>query len=95
MFSLYSTGGDFAFKCPVIKFAQSFAKARKGSPPVYMYSFEHRTAVNPWPEWAGVLHADEIEYILGATIMEPGRTADEKGLSYSMMEYWTNFAKHG
>lgn len=63
---------------------------------VYMYLFSHRSRINPWPRWTGVMHGDEISYVFG----EPqdssrGYTHAEAALSKRMMRYWANFAKTG
>ncbi|XP_033724926.1 acetylcholinesterase-like [Pecten maximus] len=88
-------GGDFAFKCPVIEFAQEFSRSKRGSPQVFMYSFEHRSETNPWPAWTGVLHGDEIEYVFAVPVNDHRRSSEERQLSIAMVEYWTNFAKYG
>ncbi|XP_060079485.1 cholinesterase-like [Ylistrum balloti] len=87
--------GDFAFKCPVIEYAQEFSRSRRGSPQVFMYSFEHRSLTNPWPSWTGVLHGDEIEYVFAVPVNDHRRSSEERQLSIAMVEYWTNFAKYG
>jgi acetylcholinesterase len=48
--------------CPAIHFAERFALAGL---PVYQYRFEHRTTNHYWPEWIGVMHGEEINYVFG------------------------------
>ena len=86
--------GDTAFKCNVAEFTQFMAMAGKGK--VYQYQFMHRTSINPWPEWMGVMHGYEIDYIFGIPLNASlGYMALEKRLSGRMMTYWSNFAKTG
>ena len=30
-----------------------------------LYLFQKRTTSNPWGDWMGVLHGDEIDYVFG------------------------------
>ncbi|CAL1532703.1 unnamed protein product [Lymnaea stagnalis] len=84
---------DFYFVCPVNYFAKAFARKNL---PVYYYWFNHRWSASPWPEWAGVLHADEIWFTFGHPMNGSlSFTEAEKKLSRDMMRYWTNFAKTG
>ena len=85
--------GDCHFVCHVNHFAHTYASAGENA---YMYYFTHRYSSNPWPEWMGVLHGDEIVFIFGDPF-KPGLnyTDAERQLSRQMMQYWTNFAKTG
>ncbi|XP_026467181.1 acetylcholinesterase-like [Ctenocephalides felis] len=85
--------GDYQFTCNVNEFAHRYASEGLN---VYMYLFSHRSRINPWPRWTGVMHGDEISYVFG----EPqdssrGYTHAEAALSKRMMRYWANFAKTG
>jgi acetylcholinesterase len=85
--------GDCHFTCHVNHFGHRYATAGEN---VYMYYFTERYKSNPWPEWMGVLHGDEILFTMGEVLKSGGNfTNDEKELSRKMMKYWTNFAKSG
>lgn len=85
--------GDRQFTCNVNEFAHAYAEAGNN---VYMYFFTHRSSHNLWPTWAGVLHADEINYIFGEPL-NPNKNyfPGEKELSKKMMRHWSNFARTG
>src|SRR6218665_111831 len=85
--------GDFQFICPLNEFALSYASAGQT---VYMYYFTQRYSSNPWPDWMGGLHGDEVLFTFGQPL-KPGRNfaADERELSRTIMNYWTNFAQTG
>ncbi|CAL8109300.1 unnamed protein product [Orchesella dallaii] len=84
--------GDYYFICPTNKFAEMYA-AKNAS--VYYYFFTQRTSLNPWGDWMGVMHADEIEYVFGAPLNETKHTSAEKDLSRRIMKYFTTFAETG
>lgn len=85
--------GDYSFTCPVIDMAQYFSSAGID---VYMYYFIHRSSQNKWPEWMGVIHADEIAYIFGEPLNQTwSYRQDEQTLSKRIMRYWANFARMG
>ncbi|XP_065315724.1 acetylcholinesterase-like [Gordionus sp. m RMFG-2023] len=85
--------GDYWFTCHVNELADQYSK---GGQSVYMYQFSHRSSLNPWPKWMGVMHGDEIAYMLGEPLKIGSRYTDhEKDLSLNMMRFWTNFIKHG
>lgn len=85
--------GDFSFICPCIDMALHAASVGSN---VYYYVFEHRSSVHLWPEWMGVLHADEINFVFGEPLNKSyGYTEEEKIFSKKMMKYWSNFAKTG
>lgn len=31
----------------------------------FVYLFDHHSSINPWPEWMGIIHGYETEFILG------------------------------
>ena len=85
--------GDWAFTCPVSDFAHRYAETGNN---VYIYYFDERASVNPWPTWSGVLHGDEIAFIFGEPLnRSKNYEKAEIELSERMMRYWANFAKTG
>ena len=85
--------GDFSFTCPTVDLAREYAAAGLD---VYFYLYNHRSTLNPWGEWMGVMHGDEIMFIFGQPLDNNFEyETREKRLSKKMMKYWTNFAKTG
>ncbi|KAM3669093.1 cholinesterase isoform 2-T4 [Ammospiza maritima maritima] len=85
--------GDSIIICPVVEFSTSFAQLGNH---VFFYFFEHRSSKLPWPEWMGVLHGYEIEFVFGLPLeRRVNYTKAEELLSRSMMRYWATFAKTG
>ncbi|KAM9827499.1 acetylcholinesterase [Neosynchiropus ocellatus] len=63
---------------------------------VYLYLFDHRASNMVWPEWMGVIHGYEIEFVFGLPLEKKlNYTLDEEKLSRRMMRYWANFARTG
>ncbi|XP_028855001.1 acetylcholinesterase [Denticeps clupeoides] len=63
---------------------------------VYMYLFDHRASNLAWPEWMGVIHGYEIEFVFGLPLESRlNYTSEEEKLSRRMMRYWANFARTG
>ncbi|KAJ8338250.1 hypothetical protein SKAU_G00372160 [Synaphobranchus kaupii] len=63
---------------------------------VYLYLFDHRASNLAWPEWMGVIHGYEIEFVFGLPLEKRlNYTAEEEKLSRRMMKYWANFARTG
>ncbi|NP_001267763.1 acetylcholinesterase-like isoform X1 [Aplysia californica] len=84
---------DNYFVCSVNRLARAYA--REGAP-VYYYWFNQRWSANPWPEWMGTLHADEIWFTFGHPLNRTHSfTEAERELSKKIMKYFTNFAKTG
>lgn len=85
--------GDAHFTCNVNLFAHAYAEAGEN---VYYYYFTERYRSNPWPEWTGVLHGDEILFTFGEPLKRGTNfTESEVNLSRQIMGFWTNFAKSG
>lgn len=63
---------------------------------VYVYLFDHRASNIVWPEWMGVIHGYEIEFVFGLPLEKRlNYTQEEEKLSRRMMKYWANFARTG
>lgn len=63
---------------------------------VYLYLFDHRASNLVWPEWMGVMHGYEIEFVFGLPLEKRlNYTLEEERLSRRMMRYWANFARTG
>ena len=85
--------GDRGFKCPVERLAKEFYHRHL---PVYYYEYGHRTSVNPWADWMGVMHGYEIDHVFGLPLAPSSKyTEQEKKFSRDLIKYWTNFAKSG
>uniref|UniRef100_A0A3Q1HDI2 Carboxylic ester hydrolase n=1 Tax=Anabas testudineus TaxID=64144 RepID=A0A3Q1HDI2_ANATE len=91
--SLGSLIGDQLFVCPVLEFAQRYSQ-RGGK--TFVYLFDHRSSNNPWPEWMGVIHGYEIEFIFGMPLnTSMGYTKNEVNMTMKIMKHWANFARTG
>ncbi|KAK1785168.1 hypothetical protein P4O66_018582, partial [Electrophorus voltai] len=85
--------GDRYFSCPLLDFARKYVE-HGGN--VRLYLFGHRSSSNSWPEWMGVMHGDEIEFVFGIPNNHSlGYTEQEVAISKKMMSHWANFAKTG
>ncbi|XP_053566085.1 cholinesterase [Bombina bombina] len=85
--------GDYNFKCPLIEFTKRNSELGNNA---YLYLFNHRSSKVAWPEWMGVIHGYEIEFVFGIPMHRKlNYTKAEEMLSRSIMRYWANFAKTG
>ncbi|XP_054556702.1 cholinesterase isoform X2 [Talpa occidentalis] len=85
--------GDYNIICPALEFTKMFSELGINA---FVYSFEHRSSKLPWPEWMGVMHGYEIEFVFGLPLeRRVNYTKAEEGLSRSIMRSWANFAKYG
>ena len=83
---------DLGMVCPMYSTVTPFVGYRD----VFMYSFDHRSSVTPFPEWMGVVHASELDLVFGRPLDEEELFTDqERQLSNVMMTAWANFAKFG
>ncbi|XP_030600407.1 acetylcholinesterase isoform X1 [Archocentrus centrarchus] len=91
--SLSSLVGDQDFICPVLQFAHRLSQ-HGGKP--FVYLFDHRSSVNPWPEWMGAMHGYEIEFVFGVPLnVSLGYTKQEVNMTKKFMKHWANFARTG
>ncbi|XP_028321562.1 acetylcholinesterase-like [Gouania willdenowi] len=90
---LASLVGDQSFNCPLLEFAYRYSQ---NGGKTFLYHFDHRSSVNPWPEWMGVMHGDEIEFVFGMPLNASlGYTKNEVNMSRKFMKHWANFARTG
>ncbi|XP_075994473.1 cholinesterase-like [Genypterus blacodes] len=90
---LGSLVGDQMFSCPLLEFAQRYSQRGGKS---FLYMFDHRSSTNPWPEWMGVMHGYEIEFVFGMPLNAAlGYTKNEVNMTKKFMKHWANFAKTG
>ncbi|GAB1603547.1 cholinesterase 2-like [Argonauta hians] len=81
--------GDVSFKCPTIEFAQEFSTHSN----VYVYSFEHRSRVNPWPKWAGIMHGYEIEFVFAQALSGKNYSKVDTSVTQMVTSFFANFSK--
>ncbi|XP_041850448.1 acetylcholinesterase-like [Melanotaenia boesemani] len=91
--SLGSLVGDNKFFCPVLDFAYKYSQHGGKT---FVYLFDHRSSINPWPEWMGVMHGYEIEFVFGMPLNASlGYTKNEVNMTKKFMKHWANFARTG
>lgn len=85
--------GDYHFICPALEFTKKVSELGNDA---FFYYFDHRSSKSPWPEWMGVMHGYEIEFVFGLPLEEGSNyTRTEDILSRFIMKSWANFAKYG
>ncbi|XP_067653916.1 acetylcholinesterase-like [Haliotis asinina] len=83
---------DSHYKCPHLEFDRLYTPDN----PTYVYSFNHRLSISPYPQWIGAPHSYELDFVFGWVLEKSlGCTEEEMELSRTIMTYWTNFAKSG
>lgn len=92
--------GDYQFTCDQLWLADFISKNKSAR--VFLYYFDHRSSSNPWPQWMGVMHGYEIEYVFGIPLISKKHlrgggqyTQSEQQLSREFIQYFTNFARTG
>jgi para-nitrobenzyl esterase len=84
---------DTSFRCSAVMAAAWHAAT---GAPVYSYQFEQSI---PGKEADGAAHSYELPYVFGNLLPEGplagAYAAADRGLSSTIMDYWTNFAKNG
>nr|AAS49410.1 secreted acetylcholinesterase [Dictyocaulus viviparus] len=90
--------GDFFFTCDLADFANKFVENQEDS--VYSYYFNMRSSANPWPEWMGVMHGYEIEYMFGQPFFMPSVYKEElleleREFSKYIMKLLADFVRDG
>ena len=84
---------DYNIACPIYETAKAYTAAHNKA---YLYRFQQRSFNNPFAEWMGVLHGDEVTYAFGQPLHPSnGFSAEDIAVSRKMMRLWSNFAKTG
>ncbi|XP_063061400.1 cholinesterase-like [Engraulis encrasicolus] len=90
---LSSLTGDYYFVCPLLDFTLKYTL---GGGKARQFLFDHRSTVNAWPKWMGVMHGYEIEFVFGLPLNASlGYTKEEVKMSKKFMRHWANFARTG
>ncbi|XP_075720145.1 cholinesterase [Rhinoderma darwinii] len=85
--------GDYYFICPLLEFTKRNSEFGNKA---YLYFFNHRSTKLAWPDWMGVVHGYEIEFVFGIPMYRRlNYTKEEETLSRNVMRLWANFAKTG
>ncbi|XP_068174426.1 acetylcholinesterase-like [Antennarius striatus] len=85
--------GHQKFSCPVLDFAHRYSQHGGRT---FFYYFDHRSSINPWPEWMGVMHGYEIEFIFGMPLNASLEyTKTEVNITKKLMKHWVTFARTG
>ncbi|XP_074596428.1 para-nitrobenzyl esterase-like [Brevipalpus obovatus] len=98
--TILNFANDLYFECPTYVFAGLLANQTQGTQPsVYAYWHTQKpktsTVCGNIPE-AGACHTDELPFIFGAPLRQPGLYSKEDvELSGRMMNIWVHFAKTG
>ena len=84
--------GDFLFKCPVIKMADSLSEWPNVT--VHMYYFTERSG--NWPEWIGSSHFEEVQFVFGYPLRYPHMySVKQQEFTRRLIKTWTEFARNG
>ena len=92
--------GEQNFMCPINHFAEYISTASEKWPNthsnnfVYMYYLRHRAEMENWPEWMGVIHGADCEWIFGKHLDNEEVSAEEKRFNRNLMSHWANFARN-
>ncbi|XP_075260313.1 cholinesterase-like [Convolutriloba macropyga] len=91
--------GEQNFLCPINQFAEYVTTAAEKWPEThdrnlaYMYTLQHRFGYENWPEWMGVVHGADCEWVFGKFLDHPKTTRAERALNRNIMSHWANFAR--
>ena len=90
----YDFFGDILIKCPTYLFAKRYAEHSSDKTKLYFYELTH--AFNLTDKDLGIFHGAELWYLFGQPLLDPTHFSQEdKEFSAQVIEFWTNFAKHG
>lgn len=83
---------DWHYSCPVDHVTDTLSQASD----IFKYRFSVKNPYDMWPQWSGVNHGDELDYVFGRPLASEDMFGErDKELSRFMIEAWTNFAKYG
>ncbi|VDN99261.1 unnamed protein product [Rodentolepis nana] len=99
MYKLDDLTGELDFVCSTLLFARLLSIIPNSK--VQYFNFMYKTHISHLPQWTGVMHGYEIEYVFGMPFSKPFNSQyyefspEESELSKRVMKYWVNFAKTG
>ncbi|VDP54158.1 unnamed protein product [Soboliphyme baturini] len=86
--------GDYSFTCDTLRITNQISRIKGNS--VYSYIFAQRISNNDWPEYGGVMHGYEIEYVFGLPLLEPEKfSKEELKFTEQIVQFWSSFAETG
>ncbi len=62
------------------------------------YHYAHRSSQDPFPEYMGVIHGQELDFTFGGPLFKERATEfEEEELDFArdVLSYWTDFVKSG
>ena len=88
---------DFTFRLPVIRETQESKKHNQNASS-YLYQFNYRPSYSRIPQWMGVIHANDIQFVFGFPTRldrdwHPNHKPADDVVSGQMRAMWTNFAQ--
>ena len=82
---------DFTFIGPIVRETKLSRQSNPNSKS-YLYNFNYRASDAHTPDWSGVLHGSEGQFVFGFNGFKHPSPSDQH-VADSMMSMWTNFAK--
>ncbi|KAG8196826.1 hypothetical protein JTE90_027540 [Oedothorax gibbosus] len=90
---IYTAQGDMLITCPLKFYGEECSELEHD---VYAYIFTHRPSVTKLAEWVGATHFDEVQFVFGQPLLNPGKYKEsEVILSRQMIAIWSNFVNTG
>lgn len=84
--------GDYSYACPMIKLIDYYSDSNLN---VYQYFFAHKSTKVNHDAWLGVIHGDQMPFVLAKPLNASLRyLASEVLLSKKMISYWSGFVKY-
>ncbi|RWS06725.1 Neuroligin-4: X-linked-like protein, partial [Dinothrombium tinctorium] len=98
--SLVDAIGDATIVGPLIRAALFHSRRKRNT---FLYAFLYATEEGDYPSKLGCIHGEDLLYVLGAPLVNGMQlgffsktfTRQESSLSEAVMNYWSNFVKHG
>ena len=86
---LFDFFGDFLIKCPTYLFAKRYAEHSSDKTRVFFYELTYAMGSEV------IFHAADLLYLFGYPLSGDQFPKEDKEFSKTIINYWTNFAKHG
>jgi carboxylesterase type B len=73
---------DYHFICPSIDLASTYTLNNLD---VFFYHFTQRATNHLWPDWFGVLHADEIQFVFGEPLLHSSNFSGSSFIKFRIL----------